>query len=375
MRCLSFLVLALTLTACSTVTRGPAEPAPTQTPWIITATPPTEAQTAGEPEDLYVNLYERVSSSVVHITSRTQAFDFFRGAVPQKGTGSGFILDDQGHIVTNQHVIAGAEDVEVVFADGTAAKATIVGSDEYNDLAVLKVNGVGQDALKPLPLGISSGLKVGMRVVAIGNPFGLDRTLTTGVISALGRTIEREDQAALGEMIQTDAAINPGNSGGPLLSLRGEVIGVNTSIQSPSGGSVGIGFAVPVDIVKRVVPDLIRTGRYEHPWLGIAAYEIGPDLADVLKLPAQKGLLIAQIQEGGSAERAGVRGASERIRVYGGYLLAGGDILVAIDDQPIYTRDAMTIYLESNKRAGDKVTLTLIRDGQQMTLDAVLDAR
>jgi S1-C subfamily serine protease len=351
---------------------------------VITATPtvPVPA-TAGTPsvqisndfEDLYVNLYERASPSVVHITSRTQVFDFYRGTVPQEGTGSGFIYDDQGHIVTNHHVIEGAEDVEVILADGTIAKAKIIGSDAYNDLAVLKVDGVPAEILKPLPLGVSRGLKVGMRVIAIGNPFGLDRTLTTGVISALGRTIERDNQAALGEMIQTDAAINPGNSGGPLLNLRGEIIGVNTSIQSPSGGSVGIGFAVPIDTLKRVVPDLIANGRFMHPSLGFNAYEINSDLAEALSLPVQKGLLFAQVQSGGAAEKAGVRGATQRVRTYGGYVLTGGDILTAIDDKPIATRDAMTIYLESTKRAGDTVILTILRDGTTMTLKAVLDAR
>jgi S1-C subfamily serine protease len=195
------------------------------------------------------------------------------------------------------------------------------------------------------------------------------------VISAVGRTIERGDQDALGEMIQTDAAINPGNSGGPLLNLRGEVIGVNTSIRSPTGGSVGIGFAVPADTVTRVVPELITKGRYDHPWLGFNAYEINDELARALQLPVDKGLLIAQLQRGGAADAAGVRGANQQLRVRGGYLLIGGDILTAIDDQPITTRDQMTIYLENNKRVGDQVKLSLIRDGQPITLTATLTAR
>jgi len=350
---------------------------------VITATPAVTPTPAGTPvvqvindlEDLYVNLYERASPSVVHITSRSQVYDFYRGAVPQEGTGSGFVYDDKGHIVTNQHVIEGAQDVEVVLADGATAKASIVGSDAYNDLAVLKVDSVNPGLLKPLPLGVSHALKVGMRVIAIGNPFGLDRTLTTGVISALGRTIERDNQAALGEMIQTDAAINPGNSGGPLINLRGEIIGVNSSIQSPSGGSVGIGFAVPIDTLKRVVPELIANGHYLHPSLALNAYEINSDLADALSLPVQQGLLIAQVQAGGAAEKAGVRGATQRVRTNGGYLLTGGDILTAIDDKPINTRDAMTIYFETTKRAGDTVKLTILREKTTLTLNAVLDAR
>lgn len=379
-------VLSIVIMACSFAPRVnmPGEVTPSAVTELVEATvlpsvpaaptPTPIVQVVTELEDLYVNLYERLSPSVVHITSRAQVFDFFRGETPQEGTGSGFVYDDQGHIVTNQHVIAGADEVEVVFADNTTAKAKIVGSDEYNDLAVLKVDSVPADA-RPLALGVSSVLKVGMRVIAIGNPFGLDRTLTTGVISALGRTIERDNAAALGEMIQTDAAINPGNSGGPLLNLRGELIGVNSNIRSPSGGSVGIGFAVPVDILKRVLPDLIRTGKYEHPWLGFNAYEINSDLADLLKLPVKSGLLIAQLQENGSAARAGVREATQRMRVAGGTILTGGDILTAIDDQPINTRDAMVIYLETNKRPGDTVKLSLIRDGSELTLTATLDAR
>ncbi len=351
----------------------------TVAPIVITATPgPTATpiiKIVDDLENLYVNLYEQASPSVVHITSKSQVFDFYRGTVPQEGTGSGFIYDGQGHIVTNQHVIDQAQDVEVVLADGTSAKATIVGSDAYNDLAVLKIDGVKPGLLKPLPLGVSGGLKVGMRVIAIGNPFGLDRTLTTGVISALGRTIERGNQAALGEMIQTDAAINPGNSGGPLINLQGQVIGVNTSIQSPTGGSVGIGFAVPVDTIKRIVPQLIATGKVVHPSLGFNAYEINSDLANALSLPVQKGLLIAQVQPGSAADKAGVRGATQRLRTYGGYILTGGDILTAIDGKPIYTRDAMTIYLETSRRPGDTVKLTLIRDNRTITLNAVLDAK
>jgi S1-C subfamily serine protease len=385
---LTIVILSAFILGCSVLPRfnnAPNPPsAPAQTPIVITATavpsgpqagPMPSAQSVDDLENLYVNLYERVSPAVVHITSRTRVFNFFRGTVPQEGTGSGFIYDDQGHIITNQHVIDNAEDVEVVLADGTIAKATIVGQDAYNDLAVLKVDGVPANVLKPLPLGVSHNLKVGMRVIAIGNPFGLDRTLTTGVISALGRTIERDNEAALGEMIQTDAAINPGNSGGPLLNLRGELIGVNSNIRSPSGGSVGIGFAVPVDTVKRVAPDLIARGRYEHPSLGFNAYEINGDLADVLKLPVQKGLLIAQLQSGGAAEKAGVRAANQRLRTYGDDLLVGGDILIAIDGKPIATRDAMIIYLENNKRPSDMVTLTLLRDGKEITLSATLDAR
>ena len=373
-------VAAALLAGCAGVPRAPVPaPQPTQTPWIVTATPSAletpQTSDAADWENLYVILYEQSSPSVVHITTRTRVWSFFRGVDVQAGSGSGFVFDAQGHIITNNHVVEGAEQLDVIFADGTTMPATVVGSDAYNDLAVLRVAGAPPELIRPLPLGESQSLRVGMRVAAIGNPFGLDRTLTTGVISALGRTIEREGEAALGEMIQTDAAINPGNSGGPLLNLRGEVIGVNTSIRSPSGGSVGIGFAVPVDTVKRVVPELIAKGRYEHPWLGFNAYEITTELARFLRLPVDRGLLIAQLQAGGPADLAGVRGASERLRTNFGVLLVGGDVLIALDDQPIQTRDDMTIYLENHKRVGDVVRMTVIRDGAQITLEATLQAR
>jgi S1-C subfamily serine protease len=373
-----FFLLLLTA-GCAALPLNPrGSPAPTQTPWIVTVVVPATpgaAPSALDEDQLYVGIYERASPSVVHIATRARVYRFFRGYDTQEGSGSGFVYDAQGHILTNQHVIEGADQVDVIFADGTSAPAKVVGGDAYNDLAVLKAEGVDPASLVPLPLGSSRGLKVGLRVVAIGNPYGLDRTLTTGVISALGRTLERQDEAALGEVIQTDAAINPGNSGGPLLNLRGEVIGVNTSIQSPSGGSVGIGFAVPADTIARVAPELIARGRYEHPWLGFTAYEVDADLADFLDLPVSKGLLLAQLQRGGPADAAGARGASRRIATNYGDLLAGGDILLAIDDHPTYTRDAMTIYLENNKRVGDEVTLTLNRDGQEIRLAATLAAR
>jgi S1-C subfamily serine protease len=377
---LSLTALTLFILGCSFVPRLtlPTNPAPAGTATsLVVPTQPTQTpvvKIVNDLEDLFVNLYERLSPSVVHITTKTQVFSYFRGTVPQEGTGSGFFYDDQGHIVTNEHVISGADEVEVVLADGTSLKAKVIGSDAYNDLAVLKVDGLPQSQIKPLSLGESHNLKVGMRVLAIGNPFGLDRTLTTGVISALGRTIQRENQDALGEMIQTDAAINPGNSGGPLLNLNGELIGVNSSIQSTSGGSVGIGFAVPVDTLRRVLPDLITSGHYQHPSLGFNAYEINSDMAAALKLPVEKGLLIAQLQSGGAAEKAGVKGATQRVSVYGSTLLTGGDILTAIDDKPMGTTDDMTIYMENNKRPGDTVKLTLLRDGKQLDLNATLDA-
>jgi len=354
-------------------------PPPTPTPIVLVATPtplPPEMLAAADVEEqLVINVYERVSPAVVFITSRILRFSFF-GPVPEEGTGSGFIYDKEGHIVTNYHVIEGAQDVEVTLADGTTVPAEIIGTDPYNDLAVLKVD-VPAHKLQPVELGSSANLRVGQRAIAIGNPFGLDRTLTTGVISSLGRVIEREGEPALGEMIQTDAAINPGNSGGPLLDSQGRVIGVNTAIKSPSGGSVGIGFAVPVDTVKRVVPELIAKGRYSHPWLGFEgqAYQITPSLAEALGLPVDHGLLIARIYRGSPADKAGLRGATRQVWLWGYRVLIGGDIVVAIDGHPVDSMDSLIIYLENHTVVGQEVTLTIIRDSQQMDISVVVGER
>ncbi len=320
-------------------------------------------------ETLISEIYDRVSPSVVHITSRTQVVDFFRGVVPQEGTGSGFIYDTQGHIVTNWHVIENANEIEVLLADGTSLAAQVVGADSYYDLAVLQVDANKVNAA-PIPLSISGMLRVGQRVLAIGNPFGLDRTLTTGVISALGRTIESASGLLVGNVIQTDAAINPGNSGGPLLNSRGEVIGINTSIRSPSGGSVGIGFAVPIDIINRVLPALLAEGRYRHPSLGIQVGELGYQIRPSESGP-QHGLLIVGLTRGGPADNAGLQAAEVRQQGFRRYFV-GGDIITAVNGQPISTRDELTLFLENNTRPGDTVTVTIYRDGEQMDVPVVV---
>jgi len=267
-------------------------------------------------------------------------------------------------------VVEGAERIEVTLADGTVVPAQVVGADPYNDLAVIQID-VPAEVLHPVELGSSANLRVGQRAIAIGNPFGLDRTLTTGVISSLGRIIE-SDGRPLGEMIQTDAAINPGNSGGPLLDSRGRVIGVNTAIRS---GAENIGFAVPVDTVKRVVPQLIATGHYEHPWIGILAYAITPRLAQALDLPVDRGLLVAQVYRNSPAQRAGLRGGTSQVRVGNYRVLTGGDIITAINGVPVDSMDSLTVYLESKTQVGDTVELSVIRDGQTMTIQVELEAR
>lgn len=329
----------------------------TPVPLPTLAPPPADALSILDAQETVVSyIYQNAGPSVVHITSRTQVWDFWRGVVPQEGTGSGFLYDAQGHIVTNNHVIEDAQEIEVVLADGTVLPAEVVGTDAYYDLAVLRVDPT-QVRAAPLPLGNADSLRVGQLVLAIGNPFGLDRTLTTGVISALDRTIESESGSLIGNVIQTDAAINPGNSGGPLLNSRGEVIGVNTAIQSPSGGSVGIGFAVPISAVQRVVPDLIAYGRYRHPSLRVQVRELGYEVRPAADGP-QRGLLIVALDPNGPAGQAGLQAAEVRRQGFR-TVFVGGDIILAINGEPVHTRDDLTLYLEKHTLPGDTVTLTV----------------
>jgi S1-C subfamily serine protease len=310
-------------------------------------------------ETVVAQIYEQVSPSVVHITNRSQVVDFFRGVVPQEGTGSGWVYDTQGHIVTNNHVVEGASEIEVVLADGTHLVATVVGADAYYDLAVIQVD-ASKMTVPPIPLAEAGRLRVGQHVLAIGNPFGLDRTLTTGVISALDRTIEGDSGSVIGNAIQTDAAINPGNSGGPLLNTRGQLIGVNTAIRSVSGGSVGIGFAVPINTVRRVVPQLISEGRFLHPSLGITVAELGYEVTPSGSGP-QHGLLIVDMDSQGPAAQAGLQAAQIQRRGFQ-TVFVGGDTITAINGTAVATRDELSLYLENNTRSGDSVTITYSRE-------------
>ncbi len=373
-----FLVAALALTGlgCGLAVPPTPTPDPTPTPLIIIATPtPLPAVASAEldvAEQRVINVYERVSPSVAHITSRSEVYDFWRGAVPREGSGSGFVIDQSGHIVTNYHVIEGAQEIEVLLADGMAYPAELVGADPYNDLAVLRI-AAPTELLVPVEMGTAADLRVGQRVIAIGNPFGLDWTLTTGVVSALGRTIETENGQALGEAIQTDAAINPGNSGGPLLDTAGRVVGVNTAIRSPSGGSVGIGFAIPAETIQRVVPELISRGYFPHPWTGFTTYELSYELKPAESGP-EHGLLIVEIAPGSPAAQAGLK-AAQATRQGRSIYFDGGDIVVAADGQAIKSRDDLTIYLENNKRVGDSVEFTIVRDGQNLSVTIQLGER
>lgn len=321
-----------------------------------------------------IDVYERVAPSVVSITTQVLRQDFFFNVVPEEGSGSGFVLDKEGHILTNFHVVDGAERIEVAFGDQLTAPATVVGSDARNDVALLKVD-VAPAALEPVVLGSAEDLQVGQWAIAIGNPFGqFGRTLTTGVISALGRSLQGPDGRTISGVIQTDAAINKGNSGGPLLDSSGRVIGINSAIFSPTGTSAGVGFAVPVDTIKRMLPDMLSLGRYRHPWLGVRyAYNITPGLAEVLKLPTSTGLLLVQIYSGSPLEGAGALSAQREEIIGNQRVYVGGDILIAVDGQAVGNLDQLEALLEKNYRVGDSTVLTLIREGQtlELTLELV----
>jgi 2-alkenal reductase len=370
-------LLALSTLACSLSdlsaqlsTPMPVEPAATQTPVVIVLTPtplpPEITSNTDVEEQLVINVYARVSPAVVCITAPDQ----FGSCI-----GSGFILDLEGHVVTNNHVATATDEVLVNLADDRTVPAEMVGADPGSDLAVLKID-VPPEELTVVPLGDSSALQVGQRAIAIGNPFGLERTITTGVISSLGRTLPRDDSDfQLAQVLQTDAAINPGNSGGPLLDSKGQVIGVNTAIRSLTGVNSGVGFAIPVDIVSRVVPELITHGRYRHPWVGVTGLTISAEMVEAMDLPVETGVLLFTVEPDSPAERADLQPGDREVVVSGRPMRAGGDILVAIDESIVKDFDDLINYLASRTSVGDVVTLTVVRDGVEIKIQLTLDER
>jgi len=320
-----------------------------------------------------MDVYERAAPAVVNVTTQVLRRGFFFDAIPQEGAGSGFVIDEDGHILTNYHVVDGAQQIEVSFSDETVLEASIVGTDPRNDIAVLQVD-APDGLLTPLEFGTSENLEVGQRAIAIGNPFGqFGRTLTTGVISALDRNLRGPEDREIGGIIQTDAAINRGNSGGPLLDSSGRVIGINTAIFSPSGVSSGIGFAVPVDTITRVLPDLLTVGRYRHPWLGVRyAYSLSERLQDVLDLPVSEGVLLVQVWSNSPLAAANVRGAQQETIIGNRRLLVGGDILTNIDDTAITSLNQLANLLETNYRVEDEITATVWRGGERFRLRLTL---
>jgi len=328
-----------------------------------------------EDEANNIEIYRRVSPAVVNITSTTVDFDFFFNAMPKQGSGSGSIIDAAGHILTNYHVIEGARTLEVTSADKHTFKAKPIGIDPYNDLAVIKIDPPGKQGLPFVQMGSSSNLQVGQKVLAIGNPFGqLEGTLTTGVISSLRRSIRAENGKVIDDVIQTDAAINPGNSGGPLLNSHGELIGINSQILSTSGGNIGIGFAVPVNTAKRIIPDLISEGRVKRPYVRLYGYEITKDLAEALDLPVDHGFLIARVQADDSFGEAGIRGGRQAYLVGNSMMILGGDILAEVDGQPISSKTQLDRIID-NKKPGDVVTVKIYRQNRPMTLRVPLIER
>jgi S1-C subfamily serine protease len=328
-----------------------------------------------EDEQENISIYDRYNSAVVNITTEVVAINWFLEPVPQDGgSGSGSIIDTQGHVLTNNHVIENAYKVYINLADGSQFEGKVIGTDPENDIAVLKFDPPSGTELRTIPYGDSGNLKVGQKVLAIGNPFAFERTLTVGIVSGLGRPIQTSQQNIIRDMIQTDASINPGNSGGPLLDTQGRMIGINTMIYSPSGGSVGIGFAIPVNTAKRVVAELIRYGRVRRGRIDATVVQLFPDLVRYAKLPVNRGLLVSRTVRSGMAEKAGLRQGTEAVRYRSSVIYLGGDIITSVDGMKTDTYADLLSALEDNK-PGEKVKVEIVRGGQQLSLDITLADR
>jgi len=315
-----------------------------------------------------VELFEKSEESVVKIN-----VERIGSATDTGGVGSGFVYDNLGHIITNAHVVDGASKATVTFLDGSQYSAEIIGEDKFTDIAVIKVSEKPR-LLHPLQIGDSSLLQVGEQVAAIGNPFGLSGSMTSGIVSQMGRLLATPDTGfSIPDVIQTDAAINPGNSGGPLLNMKGQVIGINTAIQSITGEFVGIGFAVPSNTVSKIVPVLIEDGKYHHPWIGITGQDIDPDLAQALQLKQAKGFMIITVVDGSPADKAGLKGRTMTLETDGKAYPAGGDIIISVDDKEVRKISDILIHLQREKSVGDEMVLGVLRDGEflHITLELV----
>lgn len=320
-------------------------------------------------EKIHIDVFEKVHPAVVNIATTTLGMNFWLEIIPRQGQGSGFIIDRRGYILTNSHVVAKAQKITVTMSNGTRIPATLLGREPSFDLAVIKIPSTHVDRIATL--GDSDGIRVGQKAIAIGNPFGLSHTLTTGIVSALNRGIRTEDGYQIDDLIQTDAAINPGNSGGPLLNSSGEVIGINTAIFSLSGGYQGIGFAIPINIARNVATQLITSGRVVRPWLGITGITVTKGLADGLGLGVEKGVLVVEVITGSPADGAGLKGGHRQVTIGGLRLLLGGDIVIAIDKHTITSMNEL-VRLVSKMRVGETVSLQILRDGRPKELRALL---
>jgi S1-C subfamily serine protease len=340
---------------------------------VVTETVDAQVSPRAADRSLSINeIYERAASGVVQITSTADAFSAGPSGTPAQHRGSGFVIDKAGHVVTNYHVVESADEINVSFSNRDTVEADLVGVDPSTDLALLRVD-ARSSALTPLLLGNSDRVRVGDEVVAIGNPFGLDRTVTFGIVSALQREIRAPNRFAIDQVIQTDAPINQGNSGGPLLSMRGQVIGVNTQIRTADigSGNVGIGFAVPSNTVKDVVAQLLRTGRVDHAYLGITGQPVTADLADDYNLPVEAGVLVEDVRAGTGAEKAGLRGGRRQVVVAGDTYILGGDIIVSFDGKPISSVAELRAGLAAHK-PGEEIELGIFRDAKKMTVKVTL---
>ncbi len=334
--------------------------------------PPADSRTTGltEEEAINVRVYREASPAVANIVTQAVEYDFFFNPVPVAGAGSGFVIDPRGYILTNNHVIEGAQTVEVTLGDHSKFPAKLVNRDPSNDIAILKIE-PGAKKLTVLALADSNALQVGQRVLAIGNPFGFQSTLTTGVVSALGRTVQTSPQTSIDQAIQTDAAINQGNSGGPLLNTKGEVVGINTLIYSPSGAAAGIGFAIPSNTARLIAEQIINEGRVRHAFLGVQVTVLWPALAQALDAPVDEGLMIETLTSDGPAARAGLRGGTRAVQTGMRRLLIGGDVIVGIDGQKVTTNLDLNLVM-NRKRPGDTITVTFYRGRQKLELRVTL---
>lgn len=326
-----------------------------------------------EDESINVRIYRQASPAVANVLTKATEYDFFMEPVPVEGAGSGFVIDPRGYILTNYHVVEGAQSIEVVLGDQSRHPAKYIGADQRNDVALIKIDPKGKQ-LATLKLGDSNTIQVGQKVLAIGNPFGFQSTLTTGVVSALGRTVQTSQTTAIEEAIQTDAAINRGNSGGPLINSHGEVIGINSAIFTPTGTTAGIGFAIPINTAKSIANDLITSGRVHRAFLGVQTLSISGGLGEALDLPVQEGLLVEIATKGGPAAEAGIRGGDRTVLAGMQRLYIGGDVIVAIDAQKVTNQFDMNLVL-NHHRPGDSVNVTVYRGGKKMDIPVKLGER
>ncbi|HKN22673.1 MAG TPA: trypsin-like peptidase domain-containing protein [Terracidiphilus sp.] len=323
-----------------------------------------------EDESINVRIYRQASPAVANILTKATEYDFFMDAVSVEGAGSGFVIDPRGYILTDYHVVAGAQTIEVILGDQSRYPAKFIGADQRNDVALVKIEPKGKQ-LKVLPLGDSSALQVGQKVLAIGDPFGFQSTLTTGVVSALGRTVQTSETTFIDAAIQTDASINRGNSGGPLINTHGEVIGINSAIYTPSGTTAGIGFAIPINTAKLIANDLMSEGRVRRAYLGVQTVPVGGWLAEALDLPVQDGLLVEQTIKGSPAAAAGIRGGNRVAEAGMRRIVIGGDVIVALDGQKVANQFDMNVLL-NRKRPGDTVTITVYRGAKKVDVPVKL---